>query len=177
MNYTYYYIMNYLPKRYSATPRQLDERNELYSFKDGTCSQHIKDEFCSVIKKIVRTNKKDYVVLFIPASTSMKTRVRYYSLSIYIEKQTGVTSTIEAINNTISFEPMHLSCNRIDHSGSYSIDPKLFNGKRVILIDDVITSGTSFRNVANILMKNAAISVIGLFVSKTVNPDWQKRVA
>jgi predicted amidophosphoribosyltransferase len=53
----------------------------------------------------------------------------------------------------------------------------LFRGKKVILVDDVITRGRTFVQTADKLIANGASSVEGMFVAKTVNPDWNSMVA
>lgn len=53
----------------------------------------------------------------------------------------------------------------------------LFRGKKVILVDDVITRGRTFVQIANKLISNGASSVEGLFVAKTINPNWNTMVA
>ena len=50
-------------------------------------------------------------------------------------------------------------------------------GKKVILIDDVITRGRTFTQTASKILANGASCVIGMFVAKTVNPDWNNMVA
>jgi predicted amidophosphoribosyltransferase len=53
----------------------------------------------------------------------------------------------------------------------------LLVGKKVILIDDVITRGRTFTQTASKILANGASSVTGMFVAKTVNPDWNNMVA
>ena len=45
-------------------------------------------------------------------------------------------------------------------------------GKKVILIDDIITRGTTFNKTADKLESMGAVCVTGLFLAKTINPDY-----
>ena len=47
------------------------------------------------------------------------------------------------------------------------LQPEQYNGKNVLLFDDVITSGTSFKQVAAKLLETGAKSVTGVFLAKT----------
>lgn len=57
------------------------------------------------------------------------------------------------------------------------ISMAIIQGKKVILIDDVITRGRTFSDTAIKMINKGASSVVGLFVAKTVNPDWNHLVA
>ena len=54
MNTTYstHALMEYLPTRYTATPQQQADRNEVYRFKDGNCSSRVLDGLVSEIHRI-----------------------------------------------------------------------------------------------------------------------------
>ena len=58
-----------------------------------------------------------------------------------------------------------------------SIQNQTYKNIEVILVDDVITRGRTFCQTADKLMQNGASSVVGLFVAKTVNPDWNTSAA
>ena len=173
-NYSYSYIMEYLPTRYQANPEQMMARQEVYHFKDGMCSQHIKDSFCEKIREKVGSNCQNWVALFIPASNETKTILRYESLACYISSLTGVKTTLDGIKTNANNVPVHEGGEGRfeDRTNQYTFDSSIFRGKKVILIDDVFTSGSSFKNCARSLIENGAQSVDGLFVAKTINPDW-----
>ena len=54
-----------------------------------------------------------------------------------------------------------------DENVNYSFDDSFFNGKRVILLDDIITKGNSMRIAKAILQKQGAKVICGLAVGKT----------
>ena len=48
-------------------------------------------------------------------------------------------------------------------------DEKLLEGKHVLLVDDVITTGSTTREVAKILKRSGAASISAIAVAKTRN--------
>ena len=52
MNYQYNYIMEYLPKRYSATTKQKNDREIIYDFKNRYCSLGLINTIIEYIKEI-----------------------------------------------------------------------------------------------------------------------------
>lgn len=169
----YQYILEYIPKRYSATKEQVDARNKVYSFKNGSCSKDLFDEICTVIKKTVGTNKFQWVLCFIPASTHQKTSQRYVDFARTLNKETGVTVEINAISVISDTESGHINGKSNNPVENFKFNKSSFMGKKVILIDDVITRGRTFNQTASKLLDLGASLVEGLFVAKTINPDWK----
>jgi ATP-dependent DNA helicase RecQ len=117
------------------------------------------------------------VICFIPASTSAKTIRRYGNLAVRLEKATGVKACLSAIRRTSDTEAGHLNGKVGNPIEGLSFDSDYFRGKNVILIDDVITRGRTFCMTANELLERGADDVVGLFVAKTINPDWHSACA
>lgn len=176
-SFSYAHVLEYLPVRYSATYSQKEDRSAVYRFKDGSCEDRIFDRFVNIIKQIVGYNKSEYVICFIPASSQARTSARYSSLAGRLENVTGVKASLNAIKRTVDTVPGYKNGKTMDTVSGLSFDPYCFRGKRVILIDDVITRGRTFCQTANELLDNGASDVIGLFVAKTINPDWNKACA
>ena len=169
---TYTYLMEYLPTRYAATIDQDCDRREVYSFKNGYASTNVKRRLAEKVSSITGYNKSEYVVLFIPASSQSKTDDRYYNVASYIQRETGVTATLSGIIANGTRESACRGGNRwSDKTHDYTFNSDVFRGKKVILIDDVITSGNSLVNCERALLGRGAKSVVGLFVAKTINPD------
>lgn len=177
MTLAYNYIMEYLPTRYVATAKQEHERRLVYAFKKGNYDHSVKEKFADAVKEIVGNDKNNWVVLFIPASSEYKTIQRFASLASFIERETGVKATIDGIVAREETESQCLTGTRFDKTSFYNFDTSLYRGKNVILIDDVITSGRSFKSCAIKLKNSGANNVRGLFLAKTINPDWIHSVA
>lgn len=172
------YALEYLPKRYSATQSQIADRSIVYNFKNtGTCHHSFLSLFSDTIKQQAGSNKSDYVICFIPASSHEKSLRRYRSLATYLEEHTGVRACLSAIKRTIDKESDHFNGKCGDPLEGISFDPSNFCGKKVILIDDVLTRGRTFISIANELLDRGAVDVYGLFIAKTINPDWHSNCA
>ena len=177
MEFKYYYTMGYLPTRYEANESEWNNRHAVWNFKDGVCSPSIMSFFVEAIDQIVGRDKSNYVICFIPASTSLKTRVRFASLASRLTERTGIKATLAAISRLNDSEASHISGKSCNPTADFCFDTSYFRGKHVILIDDVITRGRTFVQTANKMIANGASSVEGLFVAKTVNPDWRRMSA
>lgn len=177
MEYRYYYTMEYLPTRYEAGEREWNNRHAVWNFKDGICSNNILDDMVSIVNEVVKGSKSEYVICFIPASTSSKTTTRYASVARRLMERTGVRTTLSAIKKASDSESGHVAGKSSNPTADFYFDPSFFRGKKVILVDDVITRGRTFVHTADKMMANGALSVVGMFVAKTVNPDWNSMVA
>ena len=177
-SFAYYNVLEYLPTRYSATLEQRNDRQVVYNFKDyGTCGSKIFDQFVKVIKSNTRFCQEEYVICFIPASTHSKTQMRYGDLAKRLERETGVRAYVSALKRVKDKASGYLNGKSGNPLEGVEFDSSCFRGKKVILIDDVITRGRTFCLAANELLDRGAVDVIGLFVAKTVNPDWNRSVA
>ena len=175
--FTYYHVLEYLPTRYSASSSQKNDRSAVYQFKDGYCEPRIFDGLVEGVNHLAGYNKSDYVICFIPASTQHKTNIRYRNLATRLENATGVKARFNAISRTVDKASGYLNGKSGNPTEGLSFDASYFRGKRVILIDDVVTRGRTFCLTANELLNRGAIDVEGLFVAKTVNPDWNRACA
>lgn len=172
--FTYCHVLEYLPTRYPASSSQKNDRSAVYQFKDGYCEPRIFDGLVDAVNHLAGYNKSDYVICFIPASTQYKTNIRYRNLAARLESATGVKVCFNAITRIVDTAAGHLNGKFGNPVEGLSFDASSFRGKKVILIDDVITRGTTFCRTANELLDRNAIDVYGLFVAKTINPDWNR---
>lgn len=173
MNYTVSNIWEYLPVRYEATTIQKAVRSEIYRFKDGYFSQNIKNELINHIRSITSSCPSEWVVAFIPASSAERTKTRFYRLSKELSVALPyVRISINAISNAQD-RPSTMVTGKIANPAEFfAVNSNEIIGKKVLLIDDVITTGRSFVQTADKVMACGAKSVEGLFLAKTINPDW-----
>lgn len=164
-----YYYMEYLPTRYAGSNSQIQDRRDIFNFKDGSCPSHIINGLADGIRRIANSNT---VVCFLPASTSYKTVRRYGNISDKLSTMTGVSCSYKAISKTEDSDAGHIAGKSSDPAAEFTFDPSFFSGKKVILIDDIITRGTTLESTAKRLLQMGAREVVGLVVAKTINPDW-----
>lgn len=164
--------MEYLPVRYNGTAQQISDRKSIWNFKDGYCSESIFNDLAHKVSDIAGFSTNNYVVCFVPASTSEKTVRRYSKIASRIQSKTGVKASINAVYKPVDGEAGHISGKAADPASEFSFRSDFIRGKNVILIDDVVTRGRTMVGTAQRLLDNGASSVTGLAVAKTVNPDW-----
>lgn len=174
--YTTYHIAEYLPKRYAGTFKQIQDRQMCYDFKNGLLIDYVKQSFLDKLELITYGEKKNWVICFIPASTQNKTDIRFRDLANALETA-GYQVERKAIFNAYDKESDHLTIKSDHPAQNFGYVNHTFKGRRIVLIDDIITRGRTFREVAEHLTSLGATTVIGLFLAKTINPDFVKGIA
>ena len=167
----YHYLKDYLPVRYQANAQQLADRQTCYNFKDGNLNDEVKSGFLNKIQEITNGENTGWAICFIPASTKSKTQTRYKKLAEAIQAS-GYKVAIDAIYNEHDHEAGHLTGKTGNPIEGFGFNTSGIAGKKIIVIDDIITRGKTFQMVAEKLMAMGATTVTGLFLAKTINPDY-----
>lgn len=167
----YHYLKDYLPVRYQANAQQLADRQTCYNFKDGIINDEVKSGFLNKIQEITNGEKTGWAICFIPASTKSKTQTRYKKLAEAIQAS-GYMVAIDAIYNEHDHEAGHLTGKTENPIEGFGFNTSGIAGKKIIVIDDIITRGKTFQMVAEKLLSMGATTVTGLFLAKTINPDY-----
>ena len=167
----YHYLKDYLPVRYQANAQQLADRQTCYNFKDGNINDEVKSVFLNKIQEITNGEKTGWAICFIPASTKSKTQTRYKKLAEAIQAS-GYKVAIDAIYNEHDHEAGHLTGKTGNPIEGFGFNTSGIAGKKIIVINDIITRGKTFQMVAEKLMAMGATTVTGLFLAKTINPDY-----
>lgn len=167
--YEIFAFTSYLPVRFDANSDEKMARRVVYNFKDG--HDNVCHEVANLVSRFIvekYDRLEDKVFMVIPASTKSKNENRFRNFTDNICTSTNMKNEMSGIS--ILFDRTE-SKGKVGVSKvkNLSFDAERFEGKHVILFDDVITSGSSFEQVANILMKNGAKQVTGLFLAKTVH--------
>lgn len=166
-NLEYVNLMEYLPLRYPPTLEEEKNRRIVSNFKRGRCSPELKNQFTDAIKQL-KEERKDVKlrVCFIPAITADKTALRYSQLATAIESETGIPSDYHTILPKRATELM--GTGKTDPAEDFLFNKEQIEGKDIILIGDIITTGTNFTKTSLKLAELGAKSVIGLFLAKTI---------
>lgn len=166
-----YYIHDYYSKRKFKMDVDADVqtvRRLIYDFKDGRNSNAI----ASLIKDAVQAinfSLDNTCLVTIPASTQQKTEVRYRIFSDVLCGSLGILNSI----NGITTEPHDENKGKYggDKTKYFTFSNKYYLNKRVILLDDVRTTGASYVQVLKKLMNTGAIDITGIFLGKTFD-EW-----
>ena len=167
-NLEYVNLMEYLPLRYPPTLEEEKNRRIVSNFKRGRCSPELKNQFTDAIKQL-KEERKDVKlrVCFIPAITADKTALRYSQLATAIESETGIPSDYHTILPKRATELM--ATGKTDPAEDFLFNKEQIEGTDIILIGDIITTGTNFTKTCQKLTELGAKSVIGLFLAKTIH--------
>ena len=166
-----YYLKDYYPKNKfinsQLTDCQINDRNYVYKFKNG--ESKIAFELSKNLKeglKAINFNPANFILIPIPASSNNSTLLRLYVFSKYLSSILKIDDGFDTIKTK-------------DHSpfkGAYGIDKTQFltfnsekyQGKNVLLFDDLITTGETFGQVSTKILNTGAISVTGIFLAQTI---------
>lgn len=167
-NLEYVNLMEYLPMRYPPTLEEEKNRRIVSNFKRGRCSPELKNQFTDAIKRL-KEERKDVKlrVCFIPAITADKTALRYSQLATAIETETGIPSDYHTILPKRATELM--ATGKTNPAEDFLFNKEQIEGKDIILIGDIITTGANFTKTSLKLTELGAKSVIGLFLAKTIH--------
>ena len=171
-NYWFTNVLEYIPKKYvGLSSKQMQDRQAVYSFKDGNCPQYVKEQVLDRIQSKIAGNPSSWVVCFIPASTKQKHIRRYSALASYLNSNLGCEVRIDGIDVAYDKDSGHMTGKTGNPTENMRFNPEVFSGKRVILVDDVRTRGTTFTMTADKMSALGAVTVFGVFVAQTIHPD------
>jgi len=79
-----------------------------------------------------------------------------------------VASTIKRVKKTRSQVGLSLEERKINVEGAFWAEKKLVNGKSILVIDDVVTTGSTINSCAEALMKAEASCVYGITLARSM---------
>ncbi len=165
-------VLEYIPKKYiGLSSKQQQDRQAVYSFKEGNCPSYAREQLLNKIKGVISSNPSAWVVCFIPASTRSKHLRRYSSLSAYLNNHLECPVYIDGIEVAYDRESGHMTGKTGNPIENMEFNSSRFAGKRVVLVDDVRTRGVTFDMTADKLESLGATTVFGVFLAQTIHPN------
>ncbi|WP_110999199.1 phosphoribosyltransferase [Taibaiella soli] len=147
----------------------LENRNHVFKFKDGEAPGMYATKMS---KALLSTYGKDYLktktLLIVPASSKDKTERRFKLFCSKLCELTGLINGYEILtNNDKEKKPKHLG-------GDGGIIPYVkltesISGRKILVIDDVRTSGRSSNDIYNLLKSNGASEIEFIYFARTVS--------
>lgn len=166
----HYFFYYYYPTRFtdiSADSR--DARRLVYNFKDGVAHNKVKDLVVEKIRSTFRSSDISKLCFAcIPASTRSVNQARYEAFSNEVCQALGMADAYDYITITKEKTPAHLGG---DDSAEYSYNKSFFNGKFVVLFDDIVTRGGSVASMKNELEAIGAVVICAISIGRTFS-DW-----
>lgn len=169
-------FIKYYPTRYEVSRDYQDNRRVVYSFKDGAIIPAVDTLFTQAISDLKNQNRgKSFWLCTIPSSTIDRTNERYRDFCSRISNMASVNNGFSMLMPKEDRDEVHAGGTRnYDRVlSSIQFDPNI-RGKNIILIDDVITTGKSFRLISTKLRQLGASSVYGIVLAKT---HWLEETA
>ena len=159
--YRFDYLFDYYPKSIpdeAEEQRQIQE--EIEAFMTGVTSDRLRAAIEKAVAETVRNENID-LVCFAPGSTGAKTILRFGELADRLSSLLPCDVYLDAI--TLADDAESGKQERV-----YQCNRNRVSGKKVLVVGSVYSTGTSLNAIGNLLLKNKAKSVLGLFVAKDV---------
>ncbi|OGF68545.1 hypothetical protein A3C75_00750 [Candidatus Giovannonibacteria bacterium RIFCSPHIGHO2_02_FULL_44_31] len=131
------------------------------------------DMLAKLVEPDIEKLRKNTIILAIPASKSRKKSRGYNQTELLAEKFFKKTSlpyfsdVLIKSRNTISQTSLAGRERLFNQKDSFSIaKPEKVKNKKIILVDDILTTGATLSEAARVLKEAGALEVTGLVVAK-----------
>ena len=167
----------YIPTSVQATGQAWGIRKKVWKFKDGDVNTP--SEVAQWVSKTLDENLpglEGCTLVCIPASTQERTCMRYEQFAGEVCKATKMANAFKHIKvegDRLALHE-HKVCKSISKVSVLKFDAKFFNGRKVVIFDDVITKGSSFANMVSHLERMGAVVVAGIFLAITQTGEAKK---
>lgn len=160
------YFFDYCPDRADRDVRDERNRSMILGFKDGKneTAIHLVTEF--IFNYIPADELDSWMLCVIPASTRAKNEARNRHFCEGVSRISGIQNGYKEI--IILFDRTDSREKKTDDTTSNLQFGNGFEGKKVLLFDDIVTRGVSFMQCAEEIMGKGAESVTGLFLGRTL---------
>lgn len=165
------WFCKYFPVRIrNVGEREKADRQLVFDFKDGRAYEEVARRTAAAMTERYGASCADIVFSPVPASTREKNEVRYKAFCQRVCELAGAINGYEHVS--VSGERLSIHENRkaekeIRKMNIVEFDSAFFNGKSVVVFDDVISKGLSYATYAHQLESLGANVLGGLFLART----------
>lgn len=163
-------FFDYLPTKYEANKREWSIRRMIWDFKEGKRSLSIAEMVARKIREQFGAGTEHIVFACIPASSEIANRERYEVFAKEVCRLSGAMNAFNAI--TIEGERLAIHESKgskvVNSVQVIHFDKPFFNGKKVIVFDDILTQGYSYARFACALESYGAEVLGGYFLGRTL---------
>lgn len=176
----FYFFWNYYPKRFDGnyfdgkifipSMESRSARELIYDFKDGRTpaskkvSQLVIDRLKASFSELIL---RELTLVCIPASTIDDTFFRYKNFSEKICESLGMKNAYSHIRITKEKTPAHLDSNHRSQPAEYDFDKAFFKNSKIVLFDDVVTTGRSMKEFTDLLENLGAKVICAISIGRT----------
>lgn len=160
---------------YSLSNEEWDNREMIFNFKnnseltDPISHRQAMEKAIALFTRLLNDTFGECLPMLtlacIPASTAEKTRARFEEFAQLVAQDTGMTNAYEHIHVVADQDPEHLGDS---HLPQYAFDADFFNGRLVLLFDDIMATGGSMGKFAERLQETGALVAAAVVLGKTV---------
>lgn len=164
----------YLPQRFAATSEQIVKvRNLIYNFKSGRkeAANYAADLIVRLLWNWYGHKCNEYNIVCVPASSNAEYRHRFSYFSHVVACRCQQENAMKHIQILGKREALHRTANHVvQDNGNYHVvfDKDFFAGRKVIIFDDLVTTGATAENFASLLQDAGAEVKGALFIAKSV---------
>lgn len=160
----------YIPTSIQADGKAWGIRKKVWRFKDGdtSTSSEVAQWVSSTLDEAM-PDLENCTFVCIPASTEERTQMRYEQFAQEVCKATQMANAYKHIKmegERLAIHE-HKVCKTLSKVQVLKFDRRFFNGRKVIIFDDVITKGKSFATMVEYLEEMGAVVVGGIFLAAT----------
>lgn len=163
-------FFDYLPIKYEANKREWAIRRMIWDFKDGKRSIAVAEMVAKRMRLQFGADVENVTLVCIPASSAEKNSTRYKVFAEEVSRLTGCKNAYKAI--TIEGERLAIhetkATKTVQTVEVIKFNRKFFQGKKVLVFDDVVTQGHSYARFACALEEMGAEVLGGYFLGKTI---------
>ena len=162
-------LMNYVPQRYMRRA-DFDTQENMRHILDFKAGRKYASRWASRIvgRALSSMDLSNTVIVCIPASCEQTNKRRYKSFSADVCAMCGAINGFEHVQVVGKREKVHISRKHDKQTASnVQIDTDYFNGKRVLLIDDICTTCATANAFIEQMQKAGADVRMTLFLAKT----------
>lgn len=164
----------YFPQRYDGWLREEQEEfvQKVYAFKEG--EEDCREYFSRMFQTLCY--ERGITVMFMPCSTAARYYKRFGRIAGFLENAGYARSGLELIRITENRESKHTAAVRSSvNMNNYVMSTELC-GRRVVILDDLLTTGESLFDYARNLERCGAKVVGAVFLARTFKVPSSSRI-
>lgn len=172
-----FYIHDYIPVSHKTemTLEQRKTANMVFRFKEGFYLPFMTTVFKLAMERlrIITKNRSNTILIPIPASTAERNDKRFSKLIRTISRKLNIEDGFNSITILHDREQLKGCGSTKDKLSNLSFADERIQGKNIILIDDILTTGSGFIQHKRKLMELGAHAVTGIFLARTKEPRME----
>ena len=163
-------FFDYLPTKYEANKREWAIRKMIWDFKDGKRSASVAELVAKKMREQFGAEVENVTLVCIPASNGKKNEIRYKTFAEEVARLAGCVNAYKAITiegGRLAIHETH-AAKAVQTVEVINFDKLFFNGKKVLVFDDILTQGHSYARFACALEEMGAEVLGGYFLGRTI---------